>query len=290
MNKTLRKILKLLPDKPFLQLFFLKNKKRFINFKAPKTFSEKIQWLKVYDRKPLYTKIADKYAVRDYVRELFGEEYLIPVYGVYNSFSEIDVDKLPDRFVIKCTHDSGSVVVCRDKQNFDIERARQKIEAGMKRNAYDYAREWQYKNIPPRIIVEKYLEEDNGETIRDYKFFCFNGEPQFHSVSQGLEDHSTARVSFYDFEGKKMPFWRSDYTPFEVDHLPRHRDEMIVLARKAAQAVESPFIRVDFYEIGGKIYFSEFTLHPCSGVIPLQPEQWDLTLGEWLTLDNNTQA
>ncbi len=284
MVKLLRKLLKFLPDKLFLQIYFFKNMKKFINFKSPKTFNEKIQWMKVYDRNPLYTKIADKYEVRDFVANLLGEQYLIPVYGIYNHFSEIDFDSLPQQFVIKCTHDSGSVVVCRDKSTFDIDKARKKIEAGMGRNAYDYAREWQYKNIPPRIIVEKYLEQDNGESIIDYKFFCFNGEPKFFYISQGLEDHSTARISFYDLNGKPMPFRRTDYEPFEKDKLPLLLDDMIELARKSSQHISSPFIRVDFYEINGKIYFSEYTLHPCSGVMPFSPKEWDNIVGGWMSL------
>ncbi len=284
MNKLLRKALKKLPDKLFLQLYFLKNMKRFVNFKSPKTFNEKIQWMKVYDRNPLYTKIADKYEVRDYVSNLLGEQYLIPVYGVYNRFDEIDFSNLPSQFVIKCTHDSGSVVVCRDKLKFDINKAREKIEAGLKRNAYDYAREWQYKNIPPRIIIEKYLEQDDGETIIDYKFFCFNGEPKFFYVSQGLEDHATARISFYDLDGKPMPFRRTDYEPFEKDKLPIQMDKMIELSRQSSQSIPSPFLRVDFYEINGKIYFSEFTLHPCSGVMPFSPREWDNKVGDWLSV------
>ena len=287
MYELVRKVLRPLPDKLFLQLYFFKNMKRFINFKDPKTFNEKIQWLKVNDRNPLYTKIADKYEVRQYVKDLLGEEYLIPMYGVYNSFSQIDFDKLPEQFVIKCTHDSGSVVVCRDKKDFDIEKARQKIQRGMGRNAYEYAKEWQYKNVPPRIIVEKYLQQDNGETIIDYKFFCFNGEPKFFYVSQGLENHATASISFYDLKGNRMPFCRTDYPQFQEDKLPILKDQMIALAQKSAKNIPSPFIRVDFYEIGGKIYFSEFTLHPCSGVMPFRPKEWDNTVGEWLRLDSD---
>lgn len=284
MKKIIRKVLKVLPDKLFLQLFFVKNMKTFINFKKPKSFNEKIQWLKIYDRKPLYTKIADKYGVRDYVKDLFGEEYLIPIYGVYNNFSQIDFEKLPEQFVIKCTHDSGSVVVCRDKKHFDIDAAKKKIEAGLRRNSFDYAREWQYQNIEPKVIIEKYLEQDDGETIIDYKFFCFNGEPKLFYISQGLENHATARISFYGLDGQRMPFWRTDYQQFEKDKLPFNKDEMIELARKAAKAIDSPFVRVDFYEINKKIYFSEFTLHPCSGVMPIMPREWDYNIGEWISL------
>lgn len=289
MKKICRKMLKLLPDKLFLQLFFIKNMKKRIKFKSPKTFNEKIQWMKVYDRKPLYNKLADKYEVREFVANVLGEEYLIPIYGVYNDFAQIDFDALPSQFVIKCTHDSGSVVVCRDKAKFNVAEAKEKIDKGMKRNAYDYAREWQYKDIEPRIIVEKFLEQDNGESIIDYKYFCFNGEPKFFYVSQGLENHATAQISFYNLDGKKMPFRRSDYKPFEEDKRPKRGEEMIEIARKSAKAIPSPFVRVDLYEINGKIYFSEFTLHPCSGVMPFYPKEWDLKVGDMLELTKNTK-
>lgn len=284
LTKYVRKLVAKAPDKLFLQLFFFKNMKRFINFKNPKTFNEKIQYLKIYDRDPLYVQIADKDRVREYVRNLLGEEYLIPVFGVYQKFEDIDFADLPEQFVIKCTHDSGSVVVCRDKKTFNIEAAKKKIEKGLSKNSYDYAREWQYRDIKPQIIVEQYLEQENGEGIIDYKFFCFNGEPRFFYVSQGLENHATACISFYDLQGKEMPFCRSDYRRFKEPTLPTQLDKMIVLARRSAETIGSPFIRVDFYEISGKIYFSEFTLHPCSGVMPFQPKQWDTTVGQWIKL------
>ena len=282
--KIMRALLRHAPDKLFLQLYFYKNMGRFLSFKDPKTFNEKIQWMKVYDRKPLYNTIADKAADRDYGEKLLGPEYLIPAYGVYDRFDQIDFDALPEQFVIKCTHDSGSVVVCRDRASFDLEAARAKIEKGMNSNAYDYAREWQYKDIKPRIIVEKYLQQEDGGSIVDYKFFCFNGKARFFYVSQGLEDHATARISFYDLQGNPMPFCRSDYRPFENPRLPQNMDTMVTLAETSAKAIGSPFIRVDFYEIHGKIYFSEYTLHPCSGVMPFQPAQWDHKVGEWLQL------
>ena len=283
-----RKILKFFPDKVFLQLYFRKNMHRWISFKYPKSFNEKIQWLKVNDHNKLYIELCDKYEVRQFVEELFGKEYLIPCYGVYDSFSEINFDELPNQFVIKCTHDSGSVVVCRDKKSQDFEYMRKKIENGLRHNSYDYAREWQYKNIKPRIIIEKFMIQDDGlgETlgIIDYKFFCFNGKPKFYYVSRGLENHETARISFFDLEGNPMPFIRSDYKPFEGRVKPQFLNQMTEMAQKAAEKIGSDFIRVDFYEIDKHIYFSEFTLHPCSGVMPIVPEEWDYKIGDMLEL------
>ncbi len=283
-----RKLLKWLPDKAFLQLYYRKNMHKWVDFKNPKSFNEKIQWLKVNDHNPIYIQLCDKYEVRKFVEKLYGKEYLIPCYGVYNSFSEIDFDKLPSQFVIKCTHDSGSVVVCHDKSTQDFEYMRSKIEKGLKHNSYDYAREWQYKNIQPRIIVEKFMIQDDGFGeklgIIDYKFFCFNGKPQFYYVSRGLENHETARISFFDLSGNPMPFVRSDYKPFEGSIKPRFLSQMIEMSQIAAKEIGSDFLRVDFYEIDNQIYFSEFTLHPCSGVMPIVPTEWDYKIGDMLQL------
>ena len=177
--------------------------------------------------------------------------------------------------------------------DLDKEKAINKIRQGFSRNLYHYAREWQYKDIKPRIIVEKLLVEDDdiGKTkptgIVDYKFFVFNGVPKFYYASRGLENHATASISFYDLNGNKMPFSRSDYKDFGCAITPIHLDEMIKLAQKAGETIGSDFIRVDFYEIGGKVYFSEFTLHPCAGLMPIVPQEWDSILGDWIKLHKN---
>lgn len=284
---------RLIPDKQYLKIQYRVNFGKKLDLNNPQTFNEKLQWLKVNDRKPLYNRIADKYDVREYVKALFGEEYLIPIYAMWEKVEDIDFDILPNEFVMKCTHDSGSVVVCRDKSSLDKEKAINKIRQGFSRNLYHYAREWQYKDIKPRIIVEKLLVEDDdiGKSkptgIVDYKFFVFNGVPKFYYASRGLENHATASISFYDLNGNKMPFSRSDYKDFGCAITPIHLDEMIKLAQKAGEAIGSDFIRVDFYEIGGKVYFSEFTLHPCAGLMPIVPEEWDSILGDWIKLHKN---
>ena len=284
---ALRVILKPFPDKFFLQLYFKKNMGYFMDFNNPKTFNEKIQWLKIHDRKRIYNTICDKYRVRRFVTEYFGDNYLIPLIGSYDNASEINFDELPEQFVIKCSHDSGSVIVCRDKAKLNASKVSQYMNSRLKENAYDYAREWQYKDIKGKIIIEEFLknkEEDSNASITDYKFFVFNGEPKFFYASRGLENHSTARMSFFDLEGHLMPFGRSDYKPFENIEMPENIEEMIWFSKKAAEIIETPFIRVDFYEIDKKTLFSEFTLRPCSGVMPFDPKEWDKTVGDMLDI------
>lgn len=230
--------------------------------------------------------MVDKCEVKEYVKDIIGEEYIIPTLGVWEKFEDIDFSKLPEQFVLKCTHDSGGLVICRDKSKLDKEKARKKIEACMKMNYYWSKREWPYKNVKPRIIAEQYMEDENAtEGLTDYKFFCFNGIPKLLYVSQGLQDHATASISFYDLEGKQMPFHRKDYKPIAGEmSLPEKFDTMVSLAKKLAEEIHNPFIRIDLYSIRGRIYFSEITFFPCSGMMPFEPEEWDKTLGDWIEL------
>ena len=187
-----------------------------LNLENPTRYTEKLQWLKLYDRKPEYTVMVDKYAVKSYVAKKIGHSYIIPTLGVWERFEDIDFDKLPNQFVLKCTHDSGGLVICRDKSVLDMEAAARKIRASLKRNYYYSSREWPYKNVKPRIIAEKYIEDHNSSGLRDYKFFCFNGKVEFLYLSEGLENHQTARISFVSLDWKPMWFSRDDYKEFEV--------------------------------------------------------------------------
>lgn len=282
-----KKILGCLPDKLYLQLYYFAKFKRLCDLKDPKTFNEKLQWLKLHDRKPIYSELVDKYAVRQHIATAIGEEHLIPlVGGPWESFDEIDFDSLPDQFVLKCTHDSGGLVVCRDKQGLDKAAARMKIEKSLENNYYQVAREWPYKNVKPRIIAEAYMEDENPTLgLTDYKFFCFNGEPKLIYVSRGMENHATASISFYDMEGRDMPFHRSDYSPISGGiTLPENFLELRKTAQRLAKLAGAPFVRIDLYSIWGKMYFSEVTYFPCAGFMSIAPEQWDRTLGDWIQL------
>jgi hypothetical protein len=246
-----------------------------------------MQWLKLHDRKNEYTQMVDKYEVRGFVAETIGAEYLIPlVGGPWDSFDEIDFEKLPNQFVLKCTHDSGGVIVCRDKNNLDMHATRQLLENHLKQNYYWNVREWPYKNVKPRIIAEQYMEDGrDAKGLTDYKFFCFSDKPKMIYVSQGLEDHSTACISFFDLDGKQMPFQRSDFKAIDGDMtMPENYSEMICLAERLAKAVACPFVRIDLYSIKGRIYFSEITFTPCGGTLPFKPAIWDKKIGAWIHL------
>jgi len=279
-----RSCLNLIPDKTYLKMKYKLKMRKKLDLKNPKTFNEKMQWLKLYDRKPIYTKMVDKYEVREYIKEKIGEEYLIPLIGVYDSFDDINFELLPNQFVIKCTHDSGGLVVCRNKEKLDLEKARKKINNSLKRNFYYYNREWPYKDVKPRIIIEKYMEDSKSKELIDYKFFCFNGVPKFIYISEGLEDHSTAKISFLNMNFEMEKFKRTDYKAFEkLPEKPETFEKMVAIAKILSQG--HAFLRVDLYEINGKIYFGELTFTPCGGYLPFDPEEYDITLGEWIDLN-----
>lgn len=278
---NIKGFLNYLPDYFYLKLIYIGRKGKRLRLKEPITFNEKLQWLKLYDRNDKYTTMVDKYEVRDYIVEIIGEEYLVPILGVWDKFEEINFDELPNQFVLKCTHDSGGLIICKDKNSLDINWAREKINNCMNRNYYYNSREWPYKNVKPRIIAEVFIEDD----IKDYKFYCFNGKPYYLYISQGLDDHNTARISFYDMELSKAPFGRSDYLPFEDKIIkPKNFDLMIELSIKLSK--DLPFIRVDLYNVDNKIYFSELTFTPCSGFMPFDPPEYDDILGELIDLPN----
>lgn len=259
----------------------------FINFgkypdlKHPKTYNEKLQWLKLYDRRPEYTKVVDKYEVKKIVAGIIGEEYIIPTLGVWNKADEIDFDSLPDKFVLKCTHDSESVVICKNKAELNIPKVKDKLDGCLKKSLFLWGREWPYKNVKPRIIAEKYLENDDGTPINDYKFFCFDGEVKtLLIVSERFE--SGSKLDYFDLKGKHMPIRHTYPNAATPPALPKNFDLMKSLAEKLS--VGYPHIRPDFYECNGKVYFGELTFFTGSGFLPFYPESWDYTFGSWIKL------
>ena len=249
----------------------------------PQTFNEKLQWLKLYDRDPKYTQMVDKYEVRKYIKEKIGEEYLIPLLGVYDKFEDIDFDKLPKQFVIKCNHDSGGLVICKDKSMLNIEEARKKINKSLKKNYFYSGREWPYKNVKPRIIIEKYMEDKETKELIDYKFMCFNGEPK--CVFTCTERYNDGlKVTFFDMEWKKMPFIRHYPASSKKINKPVNYDKMLKFSKMLSKNI--PFVRVDWYEINGKLYFGELTFYPGSGFEEFKPEEWDKRIGDMLILPN----
>lgn len=285
------RMFKFFSDESYLKLKYFVYFKKKLNLNNPKSFNEKLQWLKLYDRNPLYVTMVDKYDVKKYVENKIGKEYIIPTIGIYKKINEINFNKLPNKFVIKCTHDCGSTVIVKNKNKIDYDEIKRKIENKLKVNYYYSGREWPYKNVKPRIIVEKYMEDKKENEIKDYKFFCFNGEPKIMYVSDN--SHTNNQHScFFNMNYKKINIKRKDYQEFkETPKKPIKFEKMINLSRILSNGI--PHVRVDWYEINGKLYFGELTLYTCSGFIPFENEEWDYKIGEMLKLpekkmsDNN---
>lgn len=278
--------LNILNDTIYLKiLYYLKIGKK-LNLNNPKSFNEKIQWLKLNDHNPDYTIMVDKYAVREYISKKIGSKYLIPLIGSYDNFNQIDINKLPDKFVIKCNHDSGGVFICDDKEKFDFKEAKKKIEYKLKRNYFYSGREWPYKNVIPKIVVEEYI----GKDIIDYKVMCFNGKPEI--IFTCSERHSEGlKVTFFDLDWNRLPFSRHYPSSTKSIAKPQNLMTMIELSKKLAKDI--PFVRVDWYEENGNLYFGELTFYPGSGLEEFNPDEWDNKLGDLIDLsvvkENNNE-
>lgn len=276
----------LMPDKMALDLCFYNRFGRRVNWETPTTFNEKLQWLKLYNRNPLYTTLVDKYAVKEWVANKIGEEYIIPTYGVWESFDQIDFDKLPNQFVLKTTHAGGSsgVVICRDKSSFDFADAKARLTTSLKSNTYLIGREWPYKNVPRRIIAEKYIDPDpTTDDLPDYKFFCFNGKVKALFVgTERQKEGEDVKFDFFDAEFNHLPFRQGHDHAKVMPQKPKNFE----LMKKAAEKLSAgmPHVRVDFYEIGKNVLFGELTLFHFSGSMPFEPEEWDKRFGDMLTL------
>lgn len=282
-NALFRKVkyaLRFIPDKAYIQLYYFSHFKHFANLTQPTTYNEKLNWLKLHDRNPLYTKIVDKYEVKEYIAEKIGEEYIIPTLGVWDHFDDIDFDKLPDQFVLKCTHDSEGLVICKDKSKLDLKAAKEKIEAALKLNFYYIGREWPYKNVKPRIIAEQYMEDHVDGELRDYKFFCFDGEPKAMFVASDRAINET-KFDYFDLEYNHLDIKQHYPNAGEV-RKPVTFEKMIELSKVLSKCM--PHVRVDFYEVDGKLYFGELTFYHFSGFMPFQPAKWDRIFGDWIKL------
>lgn len=274
---------KKLSDEKYLKKMFYSHMGKELNLDDPKSYSEKLQWLKLYDRNPLYTKLVDKCEVKKYVADLIGEEYIIPTLGVWDKFTDIDFSMLPNQFVLKCTHDSGGVYICKDKSRFDHEEAKKVIEKSLANNFYLQGREWAYKNVRPRIIAEQYMEDDSTKELRDYKFFCFDGEPKaLFIATERMESRTETKFDFFDMEYNHLPFTNGHPNAEILPLKPSQFEKMKELACKLSEGI--PHVRVDFYEVNGKVYFGELTFFHWSGFMPFEPEKWDYEFGSWLSL------
>ena len=275
-----------IPDDIYLKKEFKVRMGNELNLNNPQTFNEKIQWLKLYDRHPEYTMMVDKYAAKQYVASKIGDDYIIPTLGVWTKFDDIDFDKLPNQFVLKCTHDSGGLVICKDKSTLDITAAKRKIEHCLKRKYYYIHREWPYKNVKPRIIAEKFMVDESGE-LRDYKFYCFNGEPKvFLVASERFSGHRTY-FDYFDMEGNHLPFTQGGMNNPVTPELPSTFEEMKQVAMKLSHGL--PHVRIDLYSVDGKVFFGEFTFFDSSGFEKFTPREWDNVFGNWLNLPTTSK-
>lgn len=273
-------------DECFLKFRFKRFIGKKLDLKHPRTFNEKLQWLKLYDRRPAYILMVDKYRVRQYIEEQIGQEYLIPLLGRWDRAEDIDFDSLPDQFVLKCNHDSGCVIVCKDKSRLDIPAARERLAKQLKTNIYWHGREWPYKDVKPCILAEKYMCDANGE-LNDYKLMCFDGEVKCSFVCSERFTDKGLHVTFFDPDWNVMPFERNHPSVQQGLPKPSQYEKMVELAQILSK--EIPFVRVDFYEVDGKVYFGELTLYPGCGFEAFQPEEWDEKMGGWIKLPEKTE-
>ena len=283
MTSRFRTLLRLIPDRVYIQMQYFHHFHRFANFKNPQTFNEKLQWLKLNDRNPLYTTLVDKYAVKKWVADKIGEQYIIPTLAVWKKAEDIDFDALPEQFVLKVNHDSGGLVICKDKAQLDRQAAVAKLSRALKNNGYWYGREWPYKNVKPCIIAEKYMEDENHQ-LNDYKFMVFNGKVKCSFTCTERFSKDGLKVTFYDANWDIMPFERHYKRSETSIAKPSNYDEMVELAERLSNGI--PFVRVDFYSVKGKTYFGEMTFYPGSGLEEFTPQEWDKKLGDWLELSH----
>lgn len=284
--KVIMKLLNLpifhkMKDEKVLKIKYFLIFRKKLNLDNPETFNEKLQWLKLYNRNPQYTNMVDKYEVKKYIANLIGKEYLIPTLGIYDHFDDIEFEKLPNRFVMKCTHDSGSILICKDKDIIDIKKAKKQFDKAMKHNFFFFGREWAYKNVKPRIIIEKYMEDESLSELKDYKVFNFNGKPKL------------IQVDFNRFSGHKRNIYTTDWERLDMNLIykinkniqiekPQNLEKILELSSILSK--EAPFMRTDFYVINDKIYFGEITFYPESGFGKFIPEKYDKILGELIKL------
>ena len=283
-SKILKKIkyaMRIIPDRAYIQMYYFAHFKKFCNLKNPKTYNEKLNWLKLHDKNPIYTRIVDKFEAKEYVKDIIGDQYIIPTLGVWDNFDDIDFDELPQQFVLKCTHDSEGLVIVKDKDKLDKEMAKNQIESALKQNFFYIGREWPYKNVKPRIIAEKYMEDHIDGELRDYKFFCFDGEPKAMFVAS---DRASDNVKFdyFDLNFNHLDIKQKYPHAEQPLRKPVTFEKMIELSKVLSKGF--PHVRVDFYEVDGQLYFGELTFYHFSGFMPFEPNKWDKIFGDWIKL------
>lgn len=272
-----------MPDKLYLRIKFRLCMGQSLNLKSPQTYSEKLQWLKLYNRRPEYTMMVDKIKVKEYVASVIGGQYIIPTLGVWDDPKQINFDSLPSRFVLKVNHTSTTgLYICKDKSKMDVENVKSELRKGLLEDYYKKNREWPYKDVPRRAFAEAYMEDEYGE-LRDYKFFCFDGEVKalFIASDRSKGEHAV-RFDFFDENFNHLPFTNGHPNSEVLPPKPQMFEKMKELASKLSKGI--PHVRIDFYEVGDKVYFGEMTFFHWSGLKPYEPIDWDYKFGEWLKL------
>lgn len=274
--------LRWLPDELFIRCRYFYQFGKRLNLNPPITFNEKIQWLKLNDRNPQYCTLVDKCKAKEYAASIIGIKYIIPTLGVWEKFSDIPFNELPNNFVLKCSHDSGGIVICKDKNSFDLKSAEKILTDSLNFNYYYIGREWPYKNVVPRIIAEEYKADSVYGDLRDYKFLCFNGIPKIMYIATDRYSNSETCFDFFEMDGKHIDVINGHPNAKIIPELPKRFDLMQQLAAKLSKGLNE--VRIDFYEADGEVFFGEFTLYHMSGFSRFYPEKWDYKLGEWLQI------
>ncbi len=282
-NPAIRRYENWMSDNIYLKCLYRTLMNEKLNLRNPDKYTFKLQWLKLHDRKNEYIEMVDKYAAKEFVARKIGDEYIIKTYGVWDSFEDIDFDLLPDSFVLKCTHDSAGYVICRNKDEFDSDKVKKKIQKCLERNFYYVGREWPYKNIKPRIIAEEYMEDHTLHELRDYKIFTFNGVPKvMHIVSNRQNNMEETYGDFYDMDFQHLELTMGHPNAPVSPDKPLNFEKMKEFASILAEG--TIHLRVDFYEVDGNLYFGELTFYQDSGFAHIKPESWNKLLGDWIIL------
>ena len=275
-----------LPDSAYIKCRYYLQMGKPLNLKTPTSFQEKLQWLKLHDQNPEYTKMVDKIKVKEYVSSVIGQKYVIPLLGVWDRPEDIEWDSLPDRFVLKTNHGGGNtgVVICRDKLSFDKDSAIVKLKRSLEHNVYQNLREWPYKNIQKKVFAEQFVESAPGQDdLPDYKFFCFDGEVKALFVATERNNpNEEVKFDFFDADYNHLPFRQGHENAKTTPIKPQSFEEMKMIAAKLSRGI--PHVRVDLYEVNGHPLFGELTFCHFAGMVPFEPEEWDYKFGEWLDL------
>ena len=272
-------VFKWMTDEQYLKMLYKSVMHKELNLSNPRTFNEKLQWLKIHDKNPAYTEFVDKIAAKKKVGSIIGVEHIVKTYAIWDTAEQIDLSVLPQKVVLKCNHDQGSVMLIKNTQEQDLDSIKKNYKQRLRHSPFNGTREYAYKGIVPKVFAEEFLDD----RIIDYKFYCFNGEPKFLYCGQGLTIDHSLKIDFFDMDWEVMPFYRTDYHRLGQIEKPKQFEKMKEIAHTLSRGV--PFVRIDLFEVDGDVYFSEFTLCPASGFMPFEPEEYDEIVGNWLNLD-----